>query len=418
MRRRDLFKAAAAAGVSLVAPVGLPRARAQAAPYEGRFFVMVHASGGWDPTSLCDPKGRANEEEMDPVNLYFTGDIGTAGNLRYAPLPGMRDFFEKHHRRLLVLNGVDTSTNGHDSGTRHTWSGRLSEGLPAFAALAAAGLGRDKPLAFTSFGGYDRTGGLVAPTRTGNTAVLTRIAHPDRLDPNNAEALYHSGDTLARIRRASRARATARAAVETLPVRREAVSALMLAQTGENEIARLTEHLPTLDNGNNPLFRQAQLAVAAYKAGVAVSANLVTGGFDTHGNHDATHHPRLANLLAGVDFLLEEAERQDVADKLVVVIGSDFGRTPRYNAQMGKDHWSITSMMLLGEGIRGDRVIGASDARHRPLRIDPRTLEPSETGIRLTPGHVHRQLRALAGLSGSELDRMHPIQAEDLPLFT
>ena len=37
------------------------RARAESkAPYEGPLFILINAQGGWDPTSLCDPKGRAN----------------------------------------------------------------------------------------------------------------------------------------------------------------------------------------------------------------------------------------------------------------------------------------------------------------------------------------------------------------------
>ena len=61
---------------------------------------MVNAGGGWDPTSICDPKWRAYEEEQDPMNYYFTGDIGTAGNIRYAPVAGNQAFFDKYRQRL------------------------------------------------------------------------------------------------------------------------------------------------------------------------------------------------------------------------------------------------------------------------------------------------------------------------------
>ena len=45
---------------------------------------------------------------------------------------------------------------------------------------------------------------------------------------------------------------------------------------------------------------------------------------------------------------------------VVVVVASDFGRT-RYNGDGGKDHWPITSMMMMGAGISGGRVIGQTD---------------------------------------------------------
>ena len=94
----------------------------------------------------------------------------------------------------------------------------------------------------------------------------------------------------------------------------------------------------------NTLRRQAQLAVLAFKTGVAVSADLWLGGFDTHADHDPDHEWLLGNLTDSVDFLWEYAEEHGVADRLVVVIGSDFGRTNFYNAQSGKDHWPIGSL--------------------------------------------------------------------------
>lgn len=56
MDRRDFLKLCGAAGLVVSTPALLPRrARAQDEPATGPFWVFVHASGGWDPTSLCDP---------------------------------------------------------------------------------------------------------------------------------------------------------------------------------------------------------------------------------------------------------------------------------------------------------------------------------------------------------------------------
>lgn len=418
MDRRDFFKAAGFAGLTLASPFGFSRrALAQDGPYSGLLWIMVNAAGGWDPTSLCDPKGRANENEQDPMNMYLTADIEQAGNIRYAPVAGNAAFFQKWYNRLTVINGVDTATNGHDSGSRHTWSGRLAEGYPSLAAVIAGTLAPAKPLSFISNGGYDLTMGLVAPTRTGNTNALGRIAFPNERDPGDPDTKFHTDATVARIQAAQRARTEAMMQRRKLPRVRQAINTLYLARTGENEIRRLTEYLPDLDDSNNRLFRQAQLAIAAYKAGVTATANLNIGGFDTHGNHDQDHFPRLQQLTEGVDFIMTEAERQGVADKVVVVVGSDFGRTPGYNSGRGKDHWSITSMMLMGPGIPGNRVIGSTDERHNPHKVNPQTLERDDNGVRIKPGHIHRALRRLAGIQNDEIARTYPITAEDLPIL-
>ena len=162
---------------------------------------------------------------------------------------------------------------------------------------------------------------------------------------------------------------------------------------------------------------QAQLAIAAYKAGIAASANLTVGGFDTHGDHDNRQFASLRRYLEGVDFLMEEAERQGIADNIVVVMGSDFGRTPGYNMNMGKDHWSITSMMFMGTGIPGNTVIGETNHGHVAKTVNPETLELDENGIRITPEHIHLSLRQLAGVWGHPLEQNFPIGVEKMPLF-
>ncbi len=416
MDRRDFLKIAGFAGLSVVTPRGL---FAQSGGGGGPYWVFVHAGGGWDPTSLCDPKGARSAEEEDPMNHYLAGDIGTAGNIDYAPVAYNAEFFQKHYRRTLVINGVDTQTNSHDAGTRHTWSGKLGEGYPALAALIAGLQARERPMAFVSNGGYDVTGGLVAPTRTGNVGTINRIAFPNSTDGNPEGDTFHSVNAQDAVTKALARRQGFLEQSFDLPRARAAIGQLYTARTGQNEVKRLSEFLPA-ELAEGQIQRQAQIALAAFKAGISKSANLSIGGFDTHGNHDDQHFPRLAALMQGVDFLWDEAERQGVADELVVMVGSDFGRTPGYNDGNGKDHWSITSVLLMGKGVKGNRVVGTTDERHRPIAVDPATLRPDpDGGIRIEPKHIHRALRKLAGLDDDETaNALFPlIGAEDLDLL-
>ena len=115
-----------------------------------------------------------------------------------------------------------------------------------------------------------------------------------------------------------------------------------------------------------------------------------------------------------------EAERQGVADKVVVVVGSDFGRTPGYNMNNGKDHWSVTSMVLMGPGIQGNRVIGGTTQRHGLLSVDPTTLQVSEgaDSVRIRPGHVHWALRKVSGLDKTRYHAEYQLDVDEyLPLF-
>jgi len=103
------------------------------------------------------------------------------------------------------------------------------------------------------------------------------------------------------------------------------------------------------------------------------------------------------------------------------VMGSDFGRTPGYNSGNGKDHWPISSMMMMGPGIPGNRVIGGTDDRHGLHLVDPVTLAATGSpdtaqGTRLSIAHVHRALRNLGGVP-DDYKAAFPLAGEDLPIF-
>lgn len=418
MDRRSFLKLAGLAGLTVV-PTLRPRlAHANLPPYEGPLYITVHAGGGWDPTMICDPKGRQDELEVDPVNNFFVDEIEEIGAFRVAPLPVVVEFFENYQSELLVMNGIDCGTNSHQAGTQNTWSGELTEQIPALNALVAGAAGSSLPLSFISNGGYDFTADVVPPTRVPDTSAISQIAFPYRTSEFDPESNLFTDDTLARIAEAREARHERLINSSTLPREQFGMNSLFEARSGSNDLRRLVDYLPDQLDNTSDLRQQAQIAIASYRAGLTVSANLTTGGFDTHGDHDNRQTTALNRLFDGVNFLMQEAERQGVADRVVLMIGSDFARTPYYNEGNGKDHWSVTSMMMLGTGIRGGRVIGESDHRQGPMTINPSTLALDENGIRLTPAHIHRSLRKLAGLDEHNLDNQFPLAVEDLDLLS
>lgn len=62
--------------------------------------------------------------------------------------------------------------------------------------------------------------------------------------------------------------------------------------------------------------------------------------------------------------LIEDLEQRGLLDSTLVVAWGEIGRTPRVNKQAGRDHWPyVMSAAVAGGGIRGGRVVGASDAK-------------------------------------------------------
>lgn len=425
--RRDFLKLAAASGLSVLVPGGAARGQ-EAELKPGPFWLFFHAVGGWDPTMLCDPKGLGEPGEGRPVNRFGSDTIGEVGDLRYAPLAGHGAFFERHAHRLMVINGIDTATLDHTVGIRHIFSGKQAQGYPSLAALVAAAQVQGRPMGYLSFGGYDETADVVARTRLGAAGVIGRVAWPNSVAGDPDGDTFHSRATYRRILMAQQGRRPWLEQEYALPKAHRALGQLFAARSSENEVANLAEQL-TMGLQGDPLQRQVQLSLASFKAEIARTANLTLAGFDTHGAHDQRQTAVMTQLVRAIDYAWTEAEAKGLADDLIVVVGSDFARTPGYNAGAGKDHWSITSMLLMGKGIPGGRVLGKTSYHQAPYRLDPATLAPideenppdpeEERGVRLHPGHVHRALRELGGVQADpQLRARFPLEGiQRLPLL-
>ncbi|MFM7149707.1 MAG: DUF1501 domain-containing protein, partial [Gemmataceae bacterium] len=76
--------------------------------------------------------------------------------------------------------------------------------------------------------------------------------------------------------------------------------------------------------------------------------------------------------------LLEDLDQRGMLEETLVVCMAEFGRTPRFNGQAGRDHWgNVFSVAMAGGGIRGGQVYGASDkigAYPRDHRVAPQDL--------------------------------------------
>ena len=128
--------------------------------------------------------------------------------------------------------------------------------------------------------------------------------------------------------------------------------------------------------------------------------NVDYDAWDTHNNN---FNILKKNKLPGFDqtmhALMTDLQERGLLDETLIVVTSEMGRTPRINANSGRDHWTnCYGSLLAGAGIRGGTVYGASDNQagyvadnpvrpadllatiYRTLGIDPATRVPDQTG--------------------------------------
>ncbi len=418
MKRREFTRLLSMAGLGAVTPWPMNLASA-AEPYTGPFYISLAAIGGWDVTSFCDPKSNIGGERT--INTWAnSSSIEQIGNIAYAPVANNRAFFERFYRDMLVINGIDTQTNSHDDGRRHTWSGRIGFGYPSFGAIASSAIAPDLPLSLVHASGYSETAGIARFSRLQNPNIIRNLVNDTTVQRNGIVYGLFEASELDLINQYQDARlARLMASDQLLPRQKNGLNNLYLANSTRDQLQSFAALLPDEFEADND-FRAAELALLAYQSGLCVAAQLGFTGFDTHQDHDDGHFTFMAKLTDLVAFIFDTAERAGFADRLIVTMASDFGRTPYYNRGGGKDHWPIGSAILIQQGAAwGNRVVGATDEGHRALSINPTTLQldDSVSGVVLEPKHLQQAMRQLADVDQSSIARQFPLNAEFVDFF-
>ena len=123
------------------------------------------------------------------------------------------------------------------------------------------------------------------------------------------------------------------------------------------------------------------------------------GGFDTHSNnfeamraHGEIMDPALASLI-------EDLASSGLLEKTLVLMLSEFGRTPRINENAGRDHHAkVFSCFLAGGGVKGGQIIGSSDEDG---------VMPAERPVK--PHDIHASVCHSLGIDGAK-EVMTPLE--------
>lgn len=420
--RRQFLKFLSTASVALAHPSFV--FAKNSTPFAGKFVLTLQAQGGWDVTCFCDPKENQPGEEVI-THWSKTQRTQQAGNLSYAPVANNQVFFERHHRKILIINAVDAQTNAHSIGETANWSGRTADGYPSLTALYAAANAPHLPMSYMSFGGWSRSAGLLRPTILGHNVSQLRGFLRAGIDDRGQELVDPAIWSL--IRQMHTQQAQSMLADESLlETSHRARTAYMNALQSSDALSQFAELLPdsnelsSISQGNR-LISQAHYALLAFKAGVSVSADLVEGGYDSHADNDTQQFKLLGELTDALNYVWDFAEAIDIADRLIVVVGSDFSRTPHYNSGNGKDHWPVGSYLIMEKGVPyTNRVIGKTDEGQNAFALDIGTMNVAQQGgVKLLPAHVQKALRRYLGLETSTVTQAFPlINTESIDFFS
>jgi len=126
--------------------------------------------------------------------------------------------------------------------------------------------------------------------------------------------------------------------------------------------------------GRNPAGQRMLLARRLVESGVRF-VTLTYGGWDHHAQVKNGVSGQLPALDQAFATLIRDLDRRGLLDSTLVMLSSEFGRTPKVNKDAGRDHWpKVFSIVLAGGGIKKGNVYGSSDATAAEPNDDPLIL--------------------------------------------
>jgi len=113
--------------------------------------------------------------------------------------------------------------------------------------------------------------------------------------------------------------------------------------------------------GNNTFGQGVLLARRLTEYGVRF-VEVSSGGWDTHTGNFVNLPEKADELDQALAALLDDLSKRGLLDDTLVVVATEFGRTPEINQNEGRDHHpQAFSCMFAGGGVKGDNVYGATD---------------------------------------------------------
>jgi hypothetical protein len=370
----------------------------------------VFAAGGWDTTYAIEPKD-PEHSDPPPGALRRFGDLDVFVD---PGRPGVTTLFEKHAAHIAIVRGIATDGINHAECQRRILTGTREETRPDLGAMVGHLVGRELPVPYLILGDVAYTGPYaVSSARVGATNQIVELlgAPPVRPGVELGGGPLVGPDVVAAEDAALRAYADA----STQRARSERGASGYNRRRVDDfaESIRRGDRLRGLGNRFGKrgellgLESQIPLALDALEQSLSQAVMLNTMlPWDTHGDnhlqagyHDVTY--------ANVTRIIDELERRPglaagtkMIDDTCVLVFSEMSRGLRHGGPVGhegKGHWGITAAMVIGAGVRGGKVFGASTPDMLGMKLELSTGAPLATGIQPMYSHFAAGMLRLCG---------------------
>jgi len=398
-RRMFLGATAGALGAFGLGTLTSPAAAAELKKQQKR-VLLVWLAGGVSQLETWDPKPGA-----DTGGPFRSIETSTPGIRICELLPHTA----KQMHRMALVRGINTMQDDHGKGAIFMHTGRQPEpGMeyPHLGSVMAKLLApTDCPLPGyihitpKGEGGFGKTdsaflGPKYASVTLGDGKPPANLLRPDGITEESDQkrnAFRHSLD-----QRFGRKTAETEAYAESYEQAAQLMRQTHLFDTAKEPEKQRERY------GNHDFGRHCLLARRLLENGVTF-VKVSHSNYDTHHENFDFHIEQLGEFDRTFATLLTDIADRGMLDSTLVIVMSEFGRTPKINRNYGRDHWSRAwSVALAGCGIKGGTVVGKTNDNGTAV-----------TDRQVHGGHLfHTYMRALKLNS----DKNHYHQGRPIPM--
>lgn len=368
-RRKFLnYSARAMLGVGLASVTGAPLWGSVTAPNgarpSARNVIYIYLAGGMSHLDTFDPKP-GSDSQYGPVGVLNTNVDGIqVGEW----LPGLAQRMD----RLAVIRSMTSTQGAHESGTyfmRTSYAPRGTIQHPGLGAWLMSMSGKTN----TTLPGNIRIGGSgQLPGREGfleKRYAPLYIGNPDQGLRHISR--HHNVDESEMVERLELA--------EMMDLSfHQKYSSKQITSYGDmyEEAIKLmsSEDLQAFDLRKEPQHVRERYGNSQFGKGCLLARRLVEngvryvevnrGGFDTHNDNHKQVEVLSYELDQVLSALLDDLHWRGLLDETLVVVATEFGRSPEINRNDGRDHHpKAFTCLLAGGGVQGGQVYGATDER-------------------------------------------------------
>lgn len=365
-RRQFMLRTAKTAlGVSLL-PISSQLAKAAekgASGGKAKSVIYLYMQGGMSHIDTFDPKTGATKGFKDPIKTKADG----------MQLGGYMEKLATQADKIALVRSMTSKTGVHDQGNYLMHTGYDPRGTivhPSMGAWATYFLGRGSktlPDSVTIGGGSGHPGAGFFPPALSPIPISSAEAGLQNIRPTASDGQFQK-----RIEMMNEFDAAFRNKFKSQEVKAytefyDETLSLMKSEDLKAFDLKQEEQATRAKYGMNGFGQGCLLARRLVENGVRF-VEVQSGGWDMHNYIDDAMARTGGGMDTALAALIEDLSSKGLLDSTLVVLGSEFGRTPDINENSGRDHYpKVFTTMFAGAGIKGGYVHGASDAEGREV---------------------------------------------------